>query len=77
MFACSIHKAPGGVAYVLCSTTRCYACDKINNIFGSAVEELLRVWWTYWEFMFKSCAFCKASGSNKGHMHDSNIWLDF
>ena len=38
------NKVPGGVAHVLCSTTRCCAFDKVNNIFDSAVEELLRVW---------------------------------
>ena len=45
MFAYSACDASGGVAiaHVLCSTARYCAYDKVNNIFGFAVE-LLRVW---------------------------------
>ena len=62
MFDYSAYDLPGGVAHVLCSTARCCAYDKVYYVFGSAVEELLGVWDVYWEFMFKNCAFCKASG---------------
>ena len=62
MFSYSAYDLPGGVAHVLCSTARCCAYDKVYYVFDFAVEELLRVWYVYWEFVFKSCAFCKASG---------------
>ena len=34
---------PGCVAYILCSITRCCAYNKVYNIFGFTVKELLRV----------------------------------
>ena len=39
----STQETPSGVAHLLCSTARCCAYDKVYNIFGFAVEELLRV----------------------------------
>ena len=43
VFEYSTCDASGGVAYILCSTTRCCACNKICNIFGFVVKELLGV----------------------------------
>ena len=54
----------GGVVHVLCSTTRCCAYDKVNNLFGSAVEELLRI---------KSCAFYWFQIRGILHMHGSSV----
>ena len=38
MFGYSISDAPDGVAYILCSTTRCCAYNKVYNIFGFTVN---------------------------------------
>ena len=38
MFGYSIYDAPGGVVYILCSTTRCCAYNKVYNIFGFTVN---------------------------------------
>ena len=61
MFKYSTRETPGGVAHVLCFTARCCAHDKVGNIFGFVVGDLLRVLQIYWKSLFKSCAFCKAS----------------
>ena len=46
MFGYSIYDAPGGVAYILCSTTRCCAYNKVYNIFGFVVKELLNLFYS-------------------------------
>ena len=41
MFKYSTYEAPGGVAHVLSSTTRYCAYDKVYDVLGFSVEELL------------------------------------
>ena len=41
MFGYSIYDAPGGVAYILCSTTRCCAYNKVYNILDLQLKNFL------------------------------------
>ena len=68
MFAYSACDMSDGVAHVLCSTARCCAYDKVNNVFGFAVEELFRVCRFIGNLCLRVVLFAKHLVSNKGHI---------
>ena len=66
MFGYSIYDAPCGVAYVLCSITRCCAYNNVYNILDIHLKNCLG--WGRFIFCLRVVLSAKHLVINKGHI---------